>query len=64
MVLIQVNFWLITEYLYCAGEDVLDTAEDRINQEPERMAARRNTVKHAFGTLKVLDGYIHVSVQR
>jgi hypothetical protein len=26
MVLIQVNFWLITGYLYCGGEDVLPEA--------------------------------------
>ena len=31
-------------------EDVLDAVEARINQEPERMATRRNTVEHPFGT--------------
>ena len=40
-------------------EDVLDAVEDRINQEPERMAARRNTVEHPFGTLKLWMGYTH-----
>lgn len=40
-------------------EDVLDAVEDRINQEPERMAARRNTVEHPFGTLKCWMGYTH-----
>ena len=40
-------------------EGVLDAVEDRINQEPERMAARRNTVEHPFGTLKLWMGYTH-----
>ena len=40
-------------------EDVLDAVEGRINQEPERMAARRNTVEHPFGTLKCWMGYTH-----
>ena len=40
-------------------EEVLDAVEDRINQEPERMAARRNTVEHPFGTLKCWMGYTH-----
>jgi len=40
-------------------EDVLDVVEDRINQEPERLAARRNTVEHPFGTLKGWMGYTH-----
>ena len=40
-------------------EEVLDAAEARINQEPERMAARRNTVEHPFGTLKLWMGYTH-----
>jgi len=40
-------------------EDVLDAVEERINQEPERMAARRNTVEHPFGTLKCWMGYTH-----
>ncbi len=40
-------------------EEVLDAAEARINQQPERMAARRNTVEHPFGTLKLWMGYTH-----
>ncbi|MFV9616886.1 MAG: IS1182 family transposase, partial [Gammaproteobacteria bacterium] len=40
-------------------EDVLDAVEARINQEPERMATRRNTVEHPFGTLKLWMGYTH-----
>ena len=40
-------------------EAVLDAVEARITQEPERMAARRNTVEHPFGTLKLWMGYTH-----
>ena len=40
-------------------EAVLDVVEDRINQEPERMAARRNTVEHPFATFKSWMGYTH-----
>ncbi|MCK5396054.1 MAG: IS1182 family transposase [Gammaproteobacteria bacterium] len=40
-------------------EEVLDAAETRINQQPERMASRRNTVEHPFGTLKLWMGYTH-----
>jgi transposase len=40
-------------------EEVLDAVEARINQEPERMAARRNTVEHPFATFKSWMGYTH-----
>mgnify|MGYP000179798319 FL=1 len=40
-------------------EAVLDVVEARINQEPERMTARRNTVEHPFGTIKLWMGYTH-----
>ncbi len=40
-------------------EGVLDAVEARTNQELERMAARRNTVEHPFGTLKCWMGYTH-----
>ena len=40
-------------------EAVLDTVEDRINKEPERMTARRNTAEHPFGTIKLWMGYTH-----
>ncbi len=44
-------------------EDVLDAAEARVNQEPERMATRRNTVEHPFGTLKYWMGYTHFQMR-
>ncbi len=33
-------------------EAVVETAEARLNREPERMRTRRETVEHPFGTLK------------
>lgn len=44
-------------------EDVLDAAEARINQEPERMKARRETVEHPFGTIKGWMGYTHFQMR-
>jgi len=40
-------------------EAVLDVVEARIDREPERMAVRRNTVEHPFGTIKLWMGYTH-----
>ncbi len=44
-------------------EAVLDVVEARIDREPERMAARRNTVEHPFGTLKCWMGYAHFQMR-
>ena len=40
-------------------EDVLDAMQLRLDQDPEKMRLRRNTVEHVFGTLKVWMGYTH-----
>jgi transposase len=40
-------------------EAVLEAAEARLDQEPERMRTRRETVEHPFGTLKTWMGYTH-----
>jgi len=40
-------------------EAVLEAAEARLDQEPERMRTRRATVEHPFGTLKYWMGYTH-----
>ncbi len=40
-------------------EAVLEAAEARLDQEPERMRTRRATVEHPFGTLKAWMGYTH-----
>jgi transposase len=40
-------------------EAVIEAAEQRLDQEPERMRVRRSTVEHPFGTLKAWMGYNH-----
>lgn len=40
-------------------EHVMETAEARLNQAPEMMQVRRNTVEHPFGTLKAWMGATH-----
>ena len=44
-------------------EAVLDGVEERTEHEPERMAARRNTVEHPFGTIKTWMGYTHFQMK-
>jgi hypothetical protein len=44
-------------------EAVLDAVEVRINKEPERMTARRNTAEHPFGTIKLWMGYTHFQMR-
>jgi hypothetical protein len=40
-------------------EDVLDDAQNRIDQAPDMMRIRRETVEHPFGTLKTWMGATH-----
>jgi len=44
-------------------EAILDVVETRITQEPDRMTARRNTVEHPFGTIKLWMGYTHFQMR-
>ena len=44
-------------------ETVLDDLENRLNQAPEMMKARRETVEHPFGTLKLWMGYTHFQMR-
>ena len=44
-------------------EAILDAVETRITQEPEKMTARRNTVEHPFGTIKLWMGYTHFQMR-
>ena len=43
--------------------DVLDRVEARIEREPERMAVRRSTVEHPFGTIKSWMGSTHFQMK-
>ena len=40
-------------------EHVLETVERRLDEHPEKMRARRETVEHPFGTIKSWMGYTH-----
>jgi transposase len=40
-------------------EAVIEAAEQRLDEEPQRMRVRRSTVEHPFGTLKSWMGYNH-----
>ncbi len=40
-------------------EAVVEVVEARLEKEPDRMRARRETVEHPFGTLKYWMGYTH-----
>ena len=44
-------------------EAVLDIVDARIEREPEKMTARRNTVEHPFGTIKGWMGYTHFQMK-
>ncbi len=44
-------------------EAVLDDLETRLNQAPEMMKIRRETVEHPFGTLKYWMGYTHFQMR-
>jgi transposase len=40
-------------------EAVIEAAERRLDEEPQRMRVRRSTVEHPFGTLKAWMGHTH-----
>jgi hypothetical protein len=40
-------------------ESVLDAMEARLDQTPDAMRIRRQTVEHPFGTIKVWMGWTH-----
>ena len=44
-------------------EEVLDTVQARLDREPERMRARRETVEHPFGTIKSWMGATHFQMR-
>jgi len=44
-------------------EDVLDAVEQRLDEHPEKMRQRRETVEHPFGTIKSWMGYTHFQMK-
>jgi len=45
-------------------EEVLDRVQARLDREPERMRARRETAEHPFGTIKSWMGATHFQIIR
>jgi hypothetical protein len=45
-------------------EAVLETVQDRLDRNPEKMRVRRQTVEHPFGTIKAWMGATHFQMRR
>ena len=44
-------------------EDILDAVQQRLDEHPEKMRQRRETVEHPFGTIKLWMGYTHFQMK-
>lgn len=44
-------------------ETVVERLESRVDREPDRMKARRETVEHPYGTIKLWMGYTHFQMK-
>jgi hypothetical protein len=44
-------------------EEVLDAVQRRLDEQPETMRRRRETVEHPFGTIKSWMGYTHFQMK-
>ncbi len=44
-------------------EPVLETVQRRLDEHPEKMRTRRQTVEHPFGTIKLWMGYTHFQMK-
>jgi hypothetical protein len=44
-------------------EHVLEAVQQRLDEHPERMRQRRETVEHPFGTIKSWMGYTHFQMK-
>jgi hypothetical protein len=44
-------------------EDILDAVQTRLDENPDKMQQRRETVEHPFGTLKCWMGYTHFQMK-
>ncbi len=44
-------------------EEVLETVQQRLDEHPEKMRQRRETVEHPFGTIKSWMGYTHFQMK-
>ena len=48
----------------CESEELIEDMMWRLETEPDRMKARRETVEHPFGTIKSWMGYTHFQMRR
>ena len=44
-------------------EEVLETVQQRLDENPDKMRTRRETVEHPFGTIKCWMGYTHFQMK-
>jgi Transposase DDE domain len=44
-------------------ETVLETVQDRLDRNPDKMRVRRQTVEHPFGTIKAWMGATHFQMR-
>ena len=44
-------------------EQVLEAVQQRLDEHPEKMCQRRETVEHPFGTIKYWMGYTHLQMK-
>ncbi len=44
-------------------EDILEEVQRRLDEHPEKMRQRRETVEHHFGTIKCWMGYTHFQMK-
>jgi transposase len=44
-------------------EEVLEEVQQRLDEHPEKMRQRRETVEHPFGTIKCRMGYTHFQIE-
>jgi len=47
-----------------ATEEVLETVQQRLDENPQAMRQRRETVEHPFGTIKMRLGATHFLMKR
>ena len=51
--------WVISTLSRWEHEAVLETVQDRLDRNPDKMRVRRQTVEHPFGTIKAWMGATH-----
>src|ERR1700739_4747364 len=60
----QVHDWRAAPELALGDEAVLETVQDRLDRNPDKMRVRRQTVVHPFGSIKAWMGATHFQMRR